>query len=79
MERPTSSKDLFDYISKNGPLDEPLAIILFQQILETIIECHNNGIIHIDIKDENIIVNTKTLEIKLIDFWQGTYLNKTKD
>ena len=74
MERPSPSKDLFDYITDNGPLDEPLAIIFFQQILETIIECHKYGIIHRDIKDENILVNTKTLEVKLIDFGQGTYL-----
>ena len=51
------------------------------QILDAIIHCHNNGVLHRDIKDENILLSkrieadsTSTFEAKLIDFGCGTRL-----
>jgi len=72
MER-FNSKDLFDYISEQGPLNETIAKEMFRDIVETVSLCHQNGVVHRDIKDENILVDIKTLKTKLIDFGSGTY------
>ena len=66
MEKPTNFKCLFYYITDKGPLKEQLARNFFRQIVETIIACHSQGICHRDIKDENILVDLNTLELKLI-------------
>merc|ERR1711909_128307 len=67
-------KDLFDFISEQGPLPESLAKDLFKQILQTIVGCHKRGIVHRDIKDENILIDLKTLKTKVIDFGSGDYI-----
>ena len=64
--------DLFDFIDKCGPLKEGVARVLFQQLLASILICHDNGVLHRDIKDENIIIDTNNNKIKLIDFGSGT-------
>merc|ERR1711936_617533 len=68
-------QDLFDYISERGALTEDKARNIFKQLLETILMCHNNGVLHRDIKDENILIDVKTEKIKLIDFGSATYLH----
>merc|ERR1712172_123727 len=66
-------KDLFDFISEQGPLPETLAKDLFKQILQTIMDCHKRGIVHRDIKDENILIDLKTFRTKVIDFGSRAY------
>ena len=67
-------KDLFDFITEKGILAEDMAKHFFKQIVETILECHQRGVIHRDVKDENILVNICTNDIKLIDFGSAAYL-----
>merc|ERR1712156_139861 len=57
MEKPTNSKALFDFITDKGALEEELAKNFFRQVTATIIACHRKGVIHRDIKDENILVD----------------------
>jgi len=73
MER-FNSKDLFDFISEQGPLSEALSRDLFSQLVNTVSECHEKGVVHRDIKDENILIDIKTGKTKLIDFGSGAVI-----
>lgn len=75
LERIPNCQDLFDYISLAGRLNEKLARSFLSQILETVLKCHQKGVLHRDIKDENILVDTKSLKVKLIDFGSGAKLH----
>merc|ERR1711887_344413 len=75
MER-FNSKDLFDFITEQGPLPEHLTRDLFMQLVDTVSECHEKGVVHRDIKDENILIDINTFKLKLIDFGSGAPLEK---
>jgi serine/threonine protein kinase len=76
LERPARCKDLFDYITEQGRLHESVRCkSWFSQILRMIGECHRRGVIHRDIKDENILVNLDTNRLVLIDFGAGIFLD----
>ena len=74
MERPEKYIDLFDYISEKRIMSERSARFLFRQVVEAIQYCMSMGVLHRDVKDENILIDLKTSQIKLIDFGSGTFL-----
>lgn len=73
MERPEHVKDLFDYITESGSLGEDEARGFFRQIVETTVALHDAGIVHRDIKDENVLVDVESRQARLIDFGSGTF------
>lgn len=75
MEYSESSMDLFYYLEREGHLPEQKAWLIMTQVIEAIENCQRKGITYRDLKEENIIVNTETLETKLIDFGAAYHTN----
>eukprot|EP00826_Nyctotherus_ovalis_P035466 TRINITY_DN3049_c0_g2_i7.p1 TRINITY_DN3049_c0_g2~~TRINITY_DN3049_c0_g2_i7.p1 ORF type:complete len:203 (+),score=43.14 TRINITY_DN3049_c0_g2_i7:298-906(+) len=58
---------------EGGKLSEKEACVIFKGIVLGIKHCHDNNIIHRDIKLENIIVD-ESLNVKVIDFGFSTWV-----
>ncbi len=61
-------QNLGDVVLPNRPLPEQLAISYISQIGAAVKVVHHNGLLHRDIKPQNIILRQNTQEVVLIDF-----------
>lgn len=77
LERPQQCKDLFDFITEAGVVSEQLALRFFRQIVVALHFIHTHGVVHRDIKDENIVVDMRTLDVKIVDFGSGGLFQDT--
>ncbi|XP_048859989.1 serine/threonine-protein kinase pim-1-like [Brienomyrus brachyistius] len=77
LERPDPCQDLYEFCySKGGYLSEDVARHVLMQVLQALRHCQDSGVFHRDLKTENLLIRTDTLEVKLIDFGCG---DKWKD
>ncbi|KAI3407707.1 hypothetical protein GPALN_014360 [Globodera pallida] len=62
-----SNGELFDMLMDRGRQTEAESRRLFQQIVSAVAYCHAHGIVHRDLKAENLLLDTRG-NIKIIDF-----------
>ncbi|XP_064641201.1 testis-specific serine/threonine-protein kinase 4-like [Lineus longissimus] len=62
-----SGGDLLEVIRKNGHVKEPQAGVWFNQLTEGISYCHKKGVVHRDLKCENVLLDKKN-NLKITDF-----------
>ncbi|KAK6310512.1 hypothetical protein J4Q44_G00185670 [Coregonus suidteri] len=78
LERPYPCMDLFDFIEElGGRVDECLARIIMIQVVLAVRHCRDRGVLHRDVKAENLLVQTDNLQVKLIDFGCGDLLRES--
>ena len=70
-----SNGDLFNFISKNGPLEEDQIKLIFRGLISAVSYIHEHHVSHRDIKPENILLNGDFVP-KLIDFGFCHILNE---
>jgi serine/threonine protein kinase len=59
--------ELFDYLVEQGRIDEFEARTLFGQLCLAVAYCHNQGVVHRDLKLENVLLDDHC-QVKLSDF-----------
>ncbi|XP_078732496.1 uncharacterized protein LOC144947179 [Lampetra fluviatilis] len=62
-----SRGELYDLVSHERRLPEDEARRLFRQIVSAVLYCHQNGIVHRDLKLENILLD-ESYNVKIADF-----------
>ncbi|XP_068156919.1 serine/threonine-protein kinase par-1 [Drosophila tropicalis] len=62
-----SQGEIFDYIAKYGRMSESAARFKFWQIISAVEYCHKKGIVHRDLKAENLLLDFN-MNIKIADF-----------
>ncbi|XP_061908794.1 NUAK family SNF1-like kinase 1 [Entelurus aequoreus] len=70
-----SNGELYDYILEKRKLTETEARSIFRQITSAVHYCHKNGVVHRDLKLENILLN-EDLTVKLADFGLSSQYHK---
>ena len=67
--------NLLNAINKMNKLSEAISRIIFKQLIETIKYIHSKGIVHTDIKPDNILLNLNN-NIKICDFGVSKEIKK---
>ncbi|XP_067869286.1 mitogen-activated protein kinase kinase kinase 14 isoform X2 [Heterodontus francisci] len=61
-------------IVNNGPLPEALTLHYTGHVLEALEHLHSHGIVHGDVKADNVLISQRGLEVYLCDFGHSTQL-----
>lgn len=78
MSKPKNCCDLFDYIPDNKGFPEPDAKKIFGAVVTIVDDLFKIGVVHCDIKDENILIDKDTGDVTLIDFGTARFLEPGK-
>ncbi|XP_039512026.1 calcium-dependent protein kinase 16-like isoform X2 [Pimephales promelas] len=78
LERPPHCEDVFHFWNNcNRILCEETARTIMAQATTAAQTCCDRGVFHSDIKLQNLLINKKTREVKLIDFRSGRFLKES--
>jgi len=73
-------EDLFSYFERRGfePMEEARAKKIFRELVKILVHAHSKGIVHRDIKLENILIDAKN-KVSLIDWGLCDFVCGKKD
>lgn len=69
--------DLLDYIKRRGYVKENLSKKVFMQMLQAVKHCHEKGVVHRDLKCENILLDDRA-NVKITDFGFSRQFTKSE-
>jgi serine/threonine protein kinase len=55
------------FLKTNGPVSESVAHTIFTQLVSTVKQCYHLNILHRKLKPSNILINVRTLQVKIIN------------
>uniref|UniRef100_A0A8B9JNB5 non-specific serine/threonine protein kinase n=1 Tax=Astyanax mexicanus TaxID=7994 RepID=A0A8B9JNB5_ASTMX len=77
LERPQPCIDLETFLDSNGgSLTKTMFKDIMLQAVRAARKCYQRGVLHRDIKPKNFVINTDTMELKLIDFGCGDWVRR---
>ena len=65
--------ELYNYLIANSRMTENQASIIIKQLLRGVNYLNSLNIVHRDLKLENIIIDPKTYQVKIVDFGLSTF------
>ncbi|XP_071375574.1 serine/threonine-protein kinase pim-1-like [Centroberyx affinis] len=78
LERPEPCQDLISFCQdRGGFVSESTARRITGQLLGALRHCGERGVLHRDVKPENLLIRTDSHQVKLIDFGCGDLLKNT--
>lgn len=69
--------EIFDYLVSNGRMKEEEAARVFSQIVSAVDYCHRNGVVHRDLKAENVLLDADmNIKVRNIFCFTKNTINK---
>lgn len=71
--------DLYDHLMQQGTLGEERASQLMHQLVDALSYIHSKGLIHADLKPENLMVDEKNFKLKVVDFGNTVFVGEPEE